>query len=90
MNRHAHNLSKHLWGVVLLLFTLLPQALHSQEAKITTSIAPNEIQIGEVAIVIRTSDLENTYFINPIDTAQLRAEALSFEITDTIDVDTTT
>lgn len=57
MNRHAHNLSKHLWGVVLLLFTLLPQALHSQEAKITTSIAPDEIQIGEVAIidiVIRT------------------------------------
>lgn len=93
MNRHAHNLSKHLWGVVLLLFTLLPQALHSQEAKITTSIAPDEIQIGEVAIidiVIRTSDLENTYFINPIDTAQLRAEALSFEITDTIDVDNTT
>lgn len=93
MNRHAHNLSKHLWGVVLLLFTLLPQALHSQEAKITTSITPDEIQIGEVAIidiVIRTSDLENTYFVNPIDTAQLRAEALSFEITDTIDVDNTT
>ena len=93
MNRHRHNLSKHLWGVVLLLFTLLPQALHGQEAKITTSIAPGEIQIGEVAIidiVIRTSDLENTYFINPIDTAQLRAEALSFEITDTIDVDNTT
>ena len=64
MNRHAHNLSKHLWGVVLLLFTLLPQALHSQEAKITTSIAPDEIQIGEVAIidiVIRTSDLDHRH-----------------------------
>lgn len=79
--------------MMVLLLALFSQALYGQEASITTKINPSEIQIGEVAvidIVIRTSDLENTYLINPTDTAQLRAEALALEITDTIDVDNIT
>lgn len=74
-----------------LLFALSVQ-LTAQDVSISTKIDPAEIYIGEQALItlkIRTSDLNNTFLIVPPDTALQRAEALSFVIKDTVDINAT-
>ncbi|MCI6154031.1 MAG: hypothetical protein PUI84_04745 [Bacteroidales bacterium] len=90
MKRLKNDLSVAIRILLFGVLVLLQQSLRGQEVGISTSISPSEIQIGETAIIditIRTSDLANTYLINPTDTAQLRAEPLALEITDTVDME---
>lgn len=64
-------------------------ASRAQEVSITTKLDRGEMQIGEQALItlkIRTGDLDNTFLIVPPDTALHRAEALSFAVTDTVDI----
>lgn len=66
--------------------------LQAQDAQLSISakLLRSHILIGEqteIELLIRTSDVDNTFFIPPADTAIHHAEVLDFAFTDTIQVD---
>lgn len=74
----------------IIIFPALDIPLFAQELSITSRLDRSEIKIGEQALLslkIRTEDLDHTLLLIPPDSAIHRAEALSFTITDTIDID---
>ena len=79
-----HRLLVFLWAIVL-----CAAPLYAQDAGITTTLDRAEIMIGEQAVItmkIRTDRLDETYLIIPQKEQLGKAEALSFAVTDTVDL----
>lgn len=75
---------------IVVLFFGSSTIIKAQELSITAQLRNHAIFIGEqtaIDLIIRTADLDNTYLILPPDTAIHKAEVLSFQLLDTINVD---